>query len=98
VFEREKLVLKEQLENKGQNKHPFGEMFKLTMQFLENPLNIWRSGQLPHKRTVLKLAFADRLTYSRKTGFQTPKTSCVFSMIGWDSNPRKAYTFASFQD
>lgn len=81
ALEREKLVLREQLENKGQNKRPFGEMFKLTMQFLANPLNIWQSGKLEHRRTVLKLAFADRLAYSRKTGFQTPKTSCVFSMI-----------------
>ena len=51
------------------------------MQFLANPLNIWQIGQLEHKRTVLKLAFSDRLSYSRKTGFQTPKTSCVFSML-----------------
>lgn len=81
-LEREKLVFKEQLENKAQNIRPFGEMFKLTMQFLSNPHKIWQIGRLEHKRTVLKLTFADRLKYSRKSGFQTPKISSVFRMIG----------------
>ena len=82
TLEREKLVLREQLENTARNKRPFGEMFKLTMQFLANPQKIWKTGQLEHKRTVLKLAFAGRLAaYHRKSGFQTPKISSVFRMI-----------------
>jgi DNA invertase Pin-like site-specific DNA recombinase len=81
TLEREKLVLQEKLQNTAKNKRPFAEMFKLTMLFLANPQEIWKNGQLEHKRTVLKLTFADRLHYGRKTGFQTPQLSNIFGML-----------------
>lgn len=88
ALEREKLVLREKLENADQNKRPFGEMFKLAMQFLANPHKLWQMGQLEHKRTVLKLTFADPLAYDRKSGFQTPNYSSVFRLLG-DKNALK---------
>lgn len=66
----------------GGNRRPFGEMFKLTLLFLANPHKIWKEGRLEHKRAVLKLTFADRLTYDRETGFQTPEFSSIFRMLG----------------
>ncbi len=78
-LEREKLVLQEQLENIGQNRRPFGEMFELAMTFFANPQKLWHEGTLEHKRTVLKLAFRERLAYCRKDGFRTPNFSMIFS-------------------
>jgi site-specific DNA recombinase len=86
-LEREKLVLREQLENEQQNHRPFGEMFKLTMLFLANPHKVWKLGRLEHKRAVLKLTFADRLEYDRNTGFQTPKFSSIFRLLGDKNSP-----------
>ncbi len=80
-LEKEKLILTEKIENKAKNTMPFGESFKLTLNFLTSPYNIWKNGNLSHKRTVLKMVFSDRLTYCRKTGFQTPKTSCIFKAL-----------------
>jgi site-specific DNA recombinase len=81
TLEREKLVLQEKLQTTAKNKRPFAKMFKLTMLFLANPQDIWKNGGLEHKRTVLKLTFADKLTYCRKTGFQTPQISSIFGML-----------------
>ena len=36
---------------------------------------------MTHKRTVLKLAFEDRITYSLKNGLRTPKTTLPFKML-----------------
>ncbi len=82
ALERDKLVLREQLDAGAQNRRPFGEMFKLTLLFLANPHKIWKEGRLEHKRAVLKLTFADRLTYDPKTGFQTPEFSSIFRLLG----------------
>lgn len=78
-LEKEKRILHEQLENVGQNRRPFGEMFELAMTFFANPQKLWREGTLEHKRTVLKLAFKDRLAYKKNEGFRTPNFSMIFS-------------------
>ena len=58
---------------------------------------------------MLQLAFADRLAFCPNEGFRTPKTTLPFKLLegfrgrlvewrrGWDSNPRYAFTYASFQ-
>ena len=60
----------------------FEELFELALGFLSNPWKLWQSEHLEDKRTVLKLAFEDRLTYCRKSGLRTPKTSLPFNMLG----------------
>ena len=40
--------------------------------------NLWASERLEHKEAVLKLAFADRLTYVRNEGFRTPDLALPF--------------------
>ena len=59
----------------------FEELFEHAMSFLSNPYKLWTLGQLAHKRTVLKLAFLDRLTYNRKTGLQTPLIALPFKVL-----------------
>ena len=56
-------------------------MFELTMKFLSNPHKVWQLGVLEHKRSVLKLTFANQLHYDRKSGFRTPKMSIVFNAL-----------------
>ncbi len=80
-LEKEKLLLEERLHSQHKPQGRFEELFELTLIFLSNPQKIWQSGQLEHKRAVLKLAFTDRITYCRKNGLQTPKTSLPFRML-----------------
>ncbi|MBL4807005.1 MAG: recombinase zinc beta ribbon domain-containing protein, partial [Rhodobacteraceae bacterium] len=81
-LESKKLVLDEKLQNFGQPVHSFSEMFELSLKFIANPWNIWASGQLSLKRTVLRLAFSERIAYSRKTGLRTPQVSVPFEFFG----------------
>ncbi len=85
ALEKEKLAMAEKLRQDGQNYRPFDEMFELAMRFFANPCKIWENGRLEHKRTVLKLAFAEPPVYDRFGGFRTPKISIIFSMLeGFD--------------
>ncbi len=81
ALEQEKLVLGEKLQNAGQPRHRFEDMFELACQFLSNPWKLWESGDLAHRRTVLKLAFQERLSYCRENGLRTPKTTLPFNML-----------------
>ncbi len=80
-LETEGFVIREKLEDKPAPIRPFNEMFELAMRFFSNPWNIWRSGNLEHKRMVLNLTFEDRLTYSRFEGLRTPKTTLLFNVL-----------------
>ncbi|MDJ1007688.1 MAG: recombinase family protein [Paracoccaceae bacterium] len=81
-LEREKLLIEEKLAQKPGPKRSFEQMFELAMRFLASPWNLWTSPRIEDKRTVLKLAFSERLAYSRKTGFRTPKTTMPFNVLG----------------
>ncbi len=80
-LDREKLVLDEKLENHGPKPGTFEELFEHPLDFLSSPWKLWESGSLNLRRTVLKLAFADRMTYSRKEGLRTPKTTTPFKAL-----------------
>jgi|LZQP01.1.fsa_nt_gb hypothetical protein len=79
--EKEKLALAERFSQEGKPKHPFGEMFELTMRFLSDPCNIWKNGRFEDKQTVLKLVFSSPLKYKKNEGFRTPDFSSVFSLL-----------------
>ena len=81
-MEREKLVLQEKLESGPKPKATFDDLFELAQSFLANPCKIWGYGHLALRRTLLRLAFTERLNYSRKTGLRTPKFSLPFNMLG----------------
>ncbi len=80
-LERQKLVLAENLQNGGQPERPFREMFELSLEFLSNPCNLWKSPLLEDKKTAIRLVFSDRLRYCRNQGFRTPKTSIIFKAL-----------------
>ena len=80
-LEREKLVTQENLAKKAEPAHSFDQLFELACQFLASPWKLWESGQLTLQRTVLKLAFAERIAYCRKTGLRTPQTTLPFKVL-----------------
>ena len=81
-LERDKLVLQEKQANLGKPATDFGELLELSMRFLTNPCNIWKSGKIELQRLVLKLAFPEHLQYSREIGFRTPKITFPFKVLG----------------
>ena len=81
-LEREKLVLAEKLTEKAKPVRPFDELFELACTFLANPCKLWEKGPLAFKRTVLRLAFTERMAYCRKSGLRTPKTTLPFKLLG----------------
>lgn len=56
-------------------------MFELAFSFLSNPWKLWVSGQYHLRRVVLRLAFSDRITYCRESGFSNVRTSLPFNML-----------------
>ncbi len=80
-MEREKLILDEKLQNKGKPLHTFEQMFEHALQFLSNPWKLWKSGNLIAQRIVLRLAFAEQITYARNEGLRTPKTTLPFKVL-----------------
>ena len=80
-MEREKLVLEEITAKTGKPKHTYEELFELAMGFLASPWKIWTSGDFAMKRIVLRLAFSERIAYSRENGLRTPKKAYPFKAL-----------------
>ncbi len=89
LLEKEKLVLASKVENSTPSKHTFDDLFERALEFLSNPCNLWDSGQLTMRRTVLRLAFAERIAYCRNQGLRTPQLSLPFSMLDVFRNGKK---------
>ncbi len=81
-LEKDKIIMEEKLSRRGASEKTFNEMFEHSLAFLSNPWKLWVSERLEDKRSVLKLAFADRLAYRRNQGFRTPKTALPFKVLG----------------
>ena len=79
-LEKDKLLKAEKLEQGSGPQRPFDEMFELALEFVSNPWKLWASERLEDKRTVLKLAFEDRISYCRKAGLRTPETTLPFKV------------------
>jgi hypothetical protein len=67
-LEEQKIVLTEKIEASGETRRGFDETLRTALKFLANPWVLWNSERLEDKRMVLKLAFAERLTYVRNEG------------------------------
>tara|TARA_R100000935_G_C2837407_1_gene168934 strand:- start:5 stop:1561 length:1557 start_codon:yes stop_codon:yes gene_type:complete len=80
-LEQDKLLLADKLDQNVQPKHTLEEIFELSMAFLSNPWNIWKSGELALKKTVLRTVFQSPLAYSKDQGFRTPQTSVIFGFL-----------------
>ena len=81
TLEREKLILNEKIAQRAKPRRSFAQVFELTLEFLKNPGNLWKSDRLEDKQTVLRLVFSQPLSYDRKVGFRTPKTSSIFKVL-----------------
>lgn len=79
--EEEKLVINEKLAQNGRPLRSFEETYRTAMDFLANPFKLWASERLEHKRAVLKLTFAKKLTYIRGKGYTTAKTTLPFNVL-----------------
>ncbi|MCF6344216.1 MAG: hypothetical protein L3J15_06015 [Devosiaceae bacterium] len=71
-LEKDKLLIAEKLQNLDNPRHGFDELFELSLKFLSNPWKLWASGQIHLRKTVLRLAFAQRMAYQKNKGFRTP--------------------------
>ena len=90
-LERNKLKLHEQMANRAAPKGTFDEMLELSLKFLSSPWKLWESGNITLQRTVLRLAFAERITYHRNEGPRTPKTALVFKALRGDIGGKSSY-------
>lgn len=80
-LEEQKILIREKIENRGQPMRGFDETLRTALEFLASPWNLWDSERLEDKRMVLKLAFADRLTYVRNEGFRTANLALPFKVL-----------------
>lgn len=78
ALESENLVIEEKLSSVGKPVRTLEEMFEHALAFLSNPLKLWLSDRIEHKRTALQLIFSERLAYDPAVGFRTPKISMPF--------------------
>ncbi len=87
ALETDKVALREKIVATGRPLRPFHEALQTALDFLANPHRLWVSGRLEDRRTLMKLAFTDRLQYRRGEGFQTAKKSLPFMIL---ADPTKA--------
>ena len=80
-LEKDKLMVSEKLDQAGKPQRSFDEMFELACDFLSSPWKLWDSGQIHLRRTVLRLAFVERLAYSKDEGFSNPKKAMPFKVL-----------------
>jgi len=80
-MEQDKQIKAEKVEKLSKPVRGYSELFEPALMFLANPYKIWRNGTYEDRRIVLKLAFTERLRYSRKSGLRTPKTALPFKVL-----------------
>ncbi|WP_430383340.1 recombinase family protein [Yoonia maritima] len=81
ALQYKKAATTEKLAEFGQKQLSFDKMFEHSIKILSNPCNIWKNRDIKWKRMVLKVVFAERLAYCRKSGFQTAKTTFPFKAL-----------------
>ena len=82
TLEDRKIVLAEKLASGGHPLRSFDDTVRTALDFLASPCQLWASERLEDKRTVLKLAFAGRLSYVRDEGFRTAHLALPFKALG----------------
>lgn len=80
-MEKQKIILQEKQGKQASPHRDFDDMLELSLQFLSKPWKLWESGDITLRRTLLKLAFTDRLSYCRETGPRTPQFSIPFKAL-----------------
>jgi hypothetical protein len=81
ALDRKRALLVDEQANPRGSRGSFDELFRTALDYLANPQKLWVSDRIEDKRAVLKLTFADRLTYARNEGFRTAIPTLPFSML-----------------
>jgi hypothetical protein len=77
-IDAQKIILREKMEQGIRSRGSFQEIYRTALNFLENPQKLWVSGDLIAPKTVLKLAFDEKLRYRKNEGYRTVLTSRPF--------------------
>ncbi|MCF6293420.1 MAG: recombinase family protein [Robiginitomaculum sp.] len=81
-LESQRILKVEQLEALTQNNNNktqgFDEAYRTALRFFKNPRYLWDSGHISHRKALLRMTFADHLTYCREKGYRTAKTTLPF--------------------
>ncbi len=71
------------MEREGALKTPdFEKAYRTAMEFLANPLKLWRSQRIEDRRAAVKLTFASQLRYKRNDGYRTADIALPFRVLG----------------
>ena len=81
TLEREKLMAQSKLAEIAAPRDSAPKKLELALEFLKKPYKLWASGNMEHRRLVLKLAFADRIQYDRFEGARTPQIALSFRAL-----------------
>ena len=85
-LDRQRAVEEERLANmdsEGGLKLPdFDKAYRTAMEFLANPLNLWLSERIEHRRAAVRLTFASQLRYARNEGYRTAEIALPFRVLG----------------
>lgn len=80
-LERKKLLLTEKLRAKAKPRARPSQEFEPALNFLKNPMNLWRSDDLARKQAAMKMLFVERPGYKKKTGVRTPIYTCPVNAL-----------------
>ena len=80
-LQEERLIMDEKIKNCGRPIESFEDSFRTAITFLGNPLKLWESECIEQRRMLLRMAFADKITYDRNHGFRTAAFSQPFSLL-----------------
>lgn len=80
-LERDKILLKEKIDNAVPEKGRFEDCMELALQFLSSPWKIYKNGDYAMRQTVLRLAFAEPLRYCQNGMYGTPELSFPFKYL-----------------
>lgn len=81
LLETEKAIVDEKIAKCGRALPDFDETYRTALAFVGDPKILWNSNKLEDKRAVLKLAFTERLRYSREHGYRTAKIAKPFHLF-----------------
>ncbi len=87
-LENDKALIVEKLRGDLMPMTSFERALRTSLEFLGNPWNLWASGGLEERRTLLKLAFSSHLRYARNSGFRTADFSLPFKLLGHNSGEK----------
>lgn len=81
-LEEEKIVLGEKIANQGHSMPDYNGELRTAVRMALNAREIWASGNLSLKRTMLKLCFTGRMSFDKNEGFRTAPISLPIRLAG----------------